>query len=268
MLSPDIISKLTDLEVFGVEEEGKSAGEPKRPNQVLVNEYLPGQGIDVRHVLLPLPSNLFLLLAWSHQSWRDLSHLLLRSQAHTDGSAFYPTTSTISLLWPTILYLHPPPTSSAPLTSSVPSHIASITPPDAAPTPIILEPRSLFVLANEAYLEHKHEIRHADVDDFGEVRGKVANWSLMGEGKLKELTSGADWEGFVSGTKEEGRVKRQKRISLTVRRVEKTKKGLFKMWWAYLRVAAMRSAQHCDLFFTPYQSRIRGRLRRLLEGSW
>ncbi|KAL7412169.1 hypothetical protein BDY24DRAFT_416355 [Mrakia frigida] len=166
---PDLIDRIKDLGVYSDSKIGQ-------PNQVLINEYRPGEGID----------------------------------PHSDGPAYYPTTCSLSLLWPTLLFLHPPPPPTVALNS-----IMDLTPPDLPPIVLLLEPRSLLVLQGEKYTDWKHEIKHVFEDDFGAV--EVVNREGLKGKKVQELV----------GEKGVGRkVKRERRVSLTFRTVEKVGKGL------------------------------------------
>lgn len=73
----------------------------------------------------------------------------------------------------------------------------------------------------------KHEILHAESDDFDAVRGRCANASLLGGARLKALVQPLR-EGELAGgaTGGEGHLKREKRLSVTLRAVEKVVKGL------------------------------------------
>ncbi|KZO97482.1 hypothetical protein CALVIDRAFT_497232 [Calocera viscosa TUFC12733] len=130
----------------------------KMPNHVIVNEYLPGQGIF----------------------------------AHKDGPAYYPTVATLTLQGHAVMHYH------APL-SSTPAHS------------LLLEPRSLVITTGELYTEYSHSIDAAEKDDFAAV--ELQNLALLS----------AEWR----ETAERGEtVERQKRVSLTCRVVERTRKAL------------------------------------------
>jgi hypothetical protein len=103
------------------------------------------------------------------------------------------------------------------------------------PTPVIkilLEPRSLFVLSGPAYTSHLHGIRPREFDSWKEL-SEVGNWdSLSEEGRFwinqgMEMSRGG--EGNGGGTSGDGRDgvggwQRLRRVSLTMRCVEKVKK--------------------------------------------
>ncbi|XP_064345344.1 alpha-ketoglutarate-dependent dioxygenase alkB homolog 6 isoform X1 [Camelus dromedarius] len=148
------VDKVSDLSLFG--------GLPA--NHVLVNQYLPGEGImqpqiPTKHSpscpqlgsptftpegggcgLLPCPA------------------LVPPPQPHEDGPLYYPTVSTISLGSHTMLDLYEPrqPEDDDPTEQPRP-------PPQPA-TSLLLEPRSLLVLRGTAYTSLLHGIAPARVD--------------------------------------------------------------------------------------------------------
>lgn len=126
----------------------------KRPNHVLVNEYLAGQGI----------------------------------MPHLDGSLFYPTITTISVGSHTILKFFKPST----------DDIISMQPIFS----FLLEPRSLLVLQDKLFNYYLHSIEEIYEDILDD---QVINLSLC-SGK------------YAKGTT----LKRDTRISLTIRHVPKT----------------------------------------------
>ncbi|XP_063381562.1 alpha-ketoglutarate-dependent dioxygenase alkB homolog 6 [Cydia fagiglandana] len=124
-----------------------------RPNHVLVNEYLAGQGI----------------------------------MPHLDGSLFYPTITTISVGSHTVLkFLEP---SEA---ETVPKPVFSF----------LLEPRSLLVLQDKLFSHYLHCIEEVYEDSLDD---SVVNLGLCSDK-------------YVKGSA----VKRETRISLTIRHVPKT----------------------------------------------
>ncbi|XP_055705725.1 alpha-ketoglutarate-dependent dioxygenase alkB homolog 6 [Phlebotomus papatasi] len=144
------VEKINNLGVLG----------DKKANHVLVNEYLPGQGI----------------------------------MPHTDGPLFHPVISTISCGSHTILRLQK-------TTVEVPE--------ESEMQDILVEPRSLLLIKDDAYHDHMHSIeeRLEDVID-----DRVMNLSLC------------------ENTHEPGTVlTRNRRISLTIRHVPKTSKMKIKL---------------------------------------
>ncbi|KAJ0183544.1 hypothetical protein K1T71_001520 [Dendrolimus kikuchii] len=127
----------------------------KRPNHVLVNEYLAGQGI----------------------------------MPHLDGSLFYPTITTISVGSHTILKFFEP---------STDSDRTSIQPAFS----FLLEPRSLLVLQDKLFNYYLHCIEEINEDILDE---NVINLNLCSGKYVRGVT-----------------LKRDTRISLTIRHVPKT----------------------------------------------
>ena len=103
----------------------------------------------------------------------------------------------------------------------------------AQPLMLVLEPRSLLLLTGAAYADWRHEILHSTTDDFGSLRqgegGRCANATLLGGARMRELVRpdvrAPEAEGKRE-TREEGVVKREKRLSVTLRAVERVVKGL------------------------------------------
>ncbi|KAM7059626.1 alpha-ketoglutarate-dependent dioxygenase alkB homolog 6 isoform 6-T6 [Molossus nigricans] len=108
------VDKVSDLSLFG--------GLPA--NHVLVNQYLPGEGI----------------------------------MPHEDGPLYYPTVSTISLGSHTMLDLYEPRQPKDDDPTEQPR------PPPRPTTSLLLEPRSLLVLRDTAYTRLLHGIAAASVD--------------------------------------------------------------------------------------------------------
>ncbi|KAB0349615.1 hypothetical protein FD755_003878 [Muntiacus reevesi] len=108
------VDKVSDLSLFG--------GLPA--NHVLVNQYLPGEGI----------------------------------MPHEDGPLYYPTVSTISLGSHTVLDLYEPRQPEDDDPTEQPR------PPPRPATSLLLEPRSLLVLRGTAYTRLLHGIAAARVD--------------------------------------------------------------------------------------------------------
>jgi alkylated DNA repair protein alkB family protein 6 len=138
-----MIDKIMDLE-NGFPQEN-------RPNHVLINEYLPGQGI----------------------------------MAHTDGPAFFPMVSTVSLGSHTFLDFYEPIDDNE-VKSKTDRYIGSM----------LLQPRSLILIKDEAYKVCLHGIEERDTDI---IHGKIFN-------RPSNLSIGTE-------------LKRSTRISLTIRNV-------------------------------------------------
>lgn len=159
-------------------------------NHVLVNEYLPGQGI----------------------------------MPHTDGPLFYPVISTISCGSNTVLEFTeiPPPTlptsSSSTLTVPASSSSSTTVPPPAKLSPraaaadpsrrrefkLLIERCSLLVLMDDVYSRYMHAISERNYD---RITDAICNLHQCSDGRI---------------CNEE--VKRGKRVSLTIRHVPKTSK--------------------------------------------
>ncbi|KAL8669568.1 MAG: hypothetical protein Q9168_005850 [Polycauliona sp. 1 TL-2023] len=167
----------------------------KAPNHVLINEYIPGQGI----------------------------------HPHEDGGAYYPVVATISLAAPIVLDVYPKPGS----TSSGPEHHTSSTPDyplanlnDNAENEtkpayrIFQEPGSLLVSTGEMYMEYLHGIAGVDVDEClrgvdeeGGEGGGIVNWEMVS----------AEWRERVAAEGDRWR-RTQTRTSVTLRDVARVKK--------------------------------------------
>nr|XP_019008654.1 uncharacterized protein I206_06336 [Kwoniella pini CBS 10737]OCF47435.1 hypothetical protein I206_06336 [Kwoniella pini CBS 10737] len=196
---PDIIERIESLlrdgSIKGKEKMGLDI------NQVLVNEYLPGQGIS----------------------------------PHEDGPAFRPLVATLSLGYHTILDIHHylnPTKPSPPMTSQVESDTESGKTIAAIPLAhLLLMPRSLLILKSSLYTSHLHSISSKEEDTIvhrtlsdsvsedrivkanGGV--EIANMELLGDAEvIDSLKNTGEWT-----------AKRDTRISLTFRQAEKVLKG-------------------------------------------
>ncbi|KAJ3118867.1 Alpha-ketoglutarate-dependent dioxygenase alkB 6 [Phlyctochytrium bullatum] len=90
---------------------------------------------------------------------------------HGDGPAYSPVVATVSLGQHTVLRLHPCRTSEDDGNAS-PNHDPT------QPCSFVLQPRSLFVIADEAYTAHLHGIEEVSVDELR--RDAVLNWTEAG----------------------------------------------------------------------------------------
>ncbi|GAA6036217.1 hypothetical protein JCM8097_006841 [Rhodosporidiobolus ruineniae] len=192
--------------------KGKEIG----PNHCLVNEYLPSQGI----------------------------------MPHTDGPAYLPCTTTLSLGSHTVLCLRSPPphlnnpssTSPDDTSPSAPAPVSEVQKID-----LFLPPRSLLVLTGDLYSTWLHGIQPLPSDTSEVLRG-CANWNGWWEWQKEAASAAADEgeEGGAAGSRSEASAvedveqrrkfvearhgwERTKRVSLTCRRVAKVRKGLFKL---------------------------------------
>ncbi|KAM9224767.1 alpha-ketoglutarate-dependent dioxygenase alkB homolog 6 isoform 2-T4 [Dugong dugon] len=150
------VDKVSDLSLFG--------GLPA--NHVLVNQYLPGEGImsssghtSQPGIHLPAPSLGAPLNPRGWGVWTPaLPARVPTPQPHEDGPLYYPTISTISLGSHTMLDLYEP---WQPDNDGAPEQPR---PPPRPTTSLLLEPRSLLVLRGTAYTRLLHGIAATRVD--------------------------------------------------------------------------------------------------------
>ncbi|GAA5827765.1 hypothetical protein JCM11251_007664 [Rhodosporidiobolus azoricus] len=158
---PDVLGLIAETGVYDEWTGGSGKGKERGPNHCLVNEYLPSQGI--------LP--------------------------HTDGPAYLPCTTTLSLGSHTVLCLRSKPAHLTPFSSSAPNPSPSTTattstdaddndqpPSSAAPSTdeiqkidLFLPPRSLLVLTGDLYSNWLHGIQPLPSDSSEVLKG-CANW--------------------------------------------------------------------------------------------
>ncbi|KAL7423580.1 hypothetical protein Q5752_001160 [Cryptotrichosporon argae] len=159
-------------------------------NQVLINEYQPGQGIS----------------------------------PHEDGPAFFPLVATLSLGSHTVVDIHhyvsddpsPPMTARPPEVADAPARGRPIA---AVPLAhLLVMPRSLLLLSSSLYTSHLHGISPTTSDTVAgaprEGATVVANARQLGDAKVVSAIQGEGW------TKS-----RWTRTSLTFRRTERVLKG-------------------------------------------
>ena len=186
-------------------------------------------------------------------------------QPHQDGPAYFPTVATLSLGSYTILDIFgysdtgESGASTSGTTSAVDASASSASPSPAVsgpgesraydPTPrfsILLPRRTLFILRRELYTAHLHGIRERHTDSLDELR-KCVNWDHvsarrarweMGDEDVAEPPTEAKLEAADASSEPEGVLARPKRpdagstdwergrrVSLTIRAVEKVLKG-------------------------------------------
>ncbi|KAK0200739.1 hypothetical protein DFS33DRAFT_1072244 [Desarmillaria ectypa] len=181
VLSPDIISRLRGTGAFKSSPHGE-------PNHIILNEYLPGQGI----------------------------------MPHEDGPAYHPIVATISLGSHAVFHYYrytPEENGDEPLTNGR-------TIDNTPALSVLLEPRSAVITTETPYKEYLHgiegietdTIRAADATEgskFTNTNTPIQNFHL--------LTS----EKAVRAVSEGGTLKRDVRYSLTCRDVEKVRNGSF-----------------------------------------
>ncbi|KAJ7459498.1 hypothetical protein B0H11DRAFT_1872896 [Mycena galericulata] len=173
---PDIIGRLKGTGVFTGSPHGK-------PNHIIMNEYLPGQGI----------------------------------MPHEDGPAYFPVVATLSLGSHTVFHYYQYKEDAV----GEPQDKREGRSIDPAPVlSLFLEPRSLVISEQALYLTHLHAIREIEEDPItagnaaappmlADLGVPIANWDRV---------TGADAIRVMS---EGGVLKRGTRYSLTCRDVEK-----------------------------------------------
>jgi len=191
---PDIIPRLRSTGVFSDTKQGA-------PNHVIVNEYLPGQGI----------------------------------MPHEDGPSYHPVVATISLGSHTVLNYHRYKASleddanndaGEPQTSR-----GRVIHPDPVFS-LLLEPRSLIITTSSLYTDHLHGIDPLEEDIFAPSHSSSSLPDAAENGESDADTdkrSGirvVNWEQIKDEEtsrvlKEGGVLKRDKRVSLTCRVVER-----------------------------------------------
>ncbi|KAJ3881435.1 hypothetical protein F5051DRAFT_397246, partial [Lentinula edodes] len=178
---PNIVNRLQSTGVFRASTHGA-------PNHIIVNEYLPGQGI----------------------------------MPHQDGPAYHPVVATISLGTHTAFHYYKYTTGNQGQNATEPTceDVERI----IDPTPVmsvLLEPRSVVITSGSLYTSRLHGIGNQIVDHFtagtddlhppkfADLDVTVANWRLLGGRDAKDAV--------ING----GLLERGIRYSLTCRDVEK-----------------------------------------------
>uniref|UniRef100_A0A182WUZ3 Fe2OG dioxygenase domain-containing protein n=1 Tax=Anopheles quadriannulatus TaxID=34691 RepID=A0A182WUZ3_ANOQN len=139
-----------------------------KANHVLVNEYLPGQGI----------------------------------MPHLDGPLFFPTITTISCGSHTVLEYYEQ-------TEDANGQSGSGSLVRQHKTSVLLEPRSLLIVKDDMYHKYLHSIAEREEDT---IDARVANLSMISNAHAGDV------------------LRRDKRISLTIRHVPKTSKMKIKIF--------------------------------------
>lgn len=200
---PNVFSRIAALGIFSptpssdltASAKGKSTsnGEPApvAPNHCLVNEYLPGDGI--------LP--------------------------HTDGPAYFPTVATLSLgshaVYDFYRYL---PVQEGETSSNDSAKKSEKEGRPIDPTPVFslfVPARSLIVLSSEVYTSLLHSIPPRTSDRRTSL-ARCLNFSPTLDAGWEETPQGGE---PIVGEAEQG-LERERRISLTCRKVEKVVKAL------------------------------------------
>ncbi|GAA5838987.1 hypothetical protein JCM9279_002558 [Rhodotorula babjevae] len=174
---PNVLDRIAQLGVYDAYSGGEGKGKERGPNHCLVNEYQPGEGI----------------------------------MPHTDGPAYHPLTSTLSLGSHTILCLRSPPSHLAPPSrpSSTSNDAPSSSAPDTSAAPavqkldILLPPRSLVLLSGDLYSTWLHGIQPLKGDSLEALRG-CANWEGWWAWQREAAVAAAASEGEGEGEGEGG----------------------------------------------------------------
>lgn len=138
---PNIISRISETGIF--KDAKKSA-----LNHVIINEYLPGQGI----------------------------------MPHEDGPSYYPAVATISLGSHTVMHYHQY------KPSEDDSNTSTARPIDPTPIlSLLLEPRSLIITTDQLYTTHLHAIEPLEQDEISPGGTNIANKDSITSQELKEV---------------------------------------------------------------------------------
>ncbi|KAF9221729.1 hypothetical protein BS17DRAFT_784570 [Gyrodon lividus] len=174
---PDIVGRLRGTKAFELSPHGE-------PNHVILNEYLPGQGI----------------------------------MPHEDGPSYYPAVATLSLGSHTVFHYYAYGSEGEPMQSDSPRTTSGRAIDPAPVLSVFLEPRSVIVTIGDLYTSHLHGIDEVTHDTFmgnGRLRRQtgeeviMSNWrTVQAEGTRDVLSLG-------------GTLSRKTRFSLTCRDVKK-----------------------------------------------
>ncbi|KIJ41132.1 hypothetical protein M422DRAFT_75676 [Sphaerobolus stellatus SS14] len=189
---PDLIRRLRNTGVFSKSKHGE-------PNHIIVNEYLPGQGI----------------------------------MPHEDGPSYHPVVATLSLGSHAVFHYHRYVEEEEPAQPEISTSTPDLKgnsrgkPIDLSPVfSLLLEPRSLVITAKSLYTNHLHSIDPIERDLFntdegsdndGDGRRRIANVDMLKDEQIRRAV------------KEGGVFERGPRVSLTCRDVEKVVGGTLKM---------------------------------------
>ncbi|TFK71225.1 hypothetical protein BDN72DRAFT_887740 [Pluteus cervinus] len=178
---PPLIQRLRDTGIFQYSPHGQ-------PNHIIMNEYLPGQGI----------------------------------MPHEDGPAYHPVVATISLGSHTIFhyYKYKNEEDTSPDHPSATGRVVDQRPVMS----VFLEPRSLIISTDEMYTSHLHGIEEIEEDIVISGNGNqpptiaskgtpIDNWEMLKDEEMKE------------SMRLGGVLKRAPRYSLTCRDVQRVAKG-------------------------------------------
>jgi len=175
---PNLITRIQDTGAFKSSPHGA-------PNHIILNEYLPGQGI----------------------------------MPHQDGPAYYPTVATLSLGSHALFhyYRYKPPTDTGDAEDASQTGRVIDTQPILS---VLLEPRSLIITQSALYESHLHGIDGITQDPFpAPVSGE--NASIVPVANVHLLTGAAERDAVLNG----GVLERRTRYSLTFRDVARVASG-------------------------------------------
>jgi len=177
---PDLITRLKNTGIFASSPHGA-------PNHVILNEYLPGQGI----------------------------------MPHEDGPAYHPVVATISLGSHSVFHYYQYKTADAPMHTSSPDNQETGRTIDPKPIlSVVLEGRSLVISRGLMYTSRLHGIEEISEDCFSagarsdpptvtHLGVPVANWQMVRREEVRRVVE------------QGGTLKRDLRYSLTCRDVER-----------------------------------------------
>ncbi|KZT00271.1 uncharacterized protein LAESUDRAFT_709093 [Laetiporus sulphureus 93-53] len=143
---PDIVGRIAATGAF-------SESSHRRPNHIIVNEYLPGQGI----------------------------------MPHEDGPAYHPVVTTLSLGSHAVFhYYRYKPSATAASEEEAEGESGKVIDPEPVLS-VLLEPRSLVITTSSLYQTHLHGIEYVAEDAFHRTDGHtcIANVDLIADGAAK-----------------------------------------------------------------------------------
>ncbi|CAA7389110.1 unnamed protein product [Spirodela intermedia] len=161
---------------------------PSPINHVLINEYLPNQGI----------------------------------MPHQDGPAYFPVVAILSLGSPAVVDFTPHPRLDEPAANNggPPSDSCNQAEETPRPVSLLLMPHSLLIFKDEAYSNYLHGIEDSDVHSLAEVVNSPEGIGFQAEGAAGLEAGGEEQLQVVR--------RRATRVSLTCRLVPKVRRNLFK----------------------------------------
>ncbi|XP_059659503.1 alkylated DNA repair protein ALKBH6 homolog isoform X2 [Cornus florida] len=168
---------------------------PSAINHVLINEYLPNQGI----------------------------------MPHQDGPAYFPVVAILSLGSPVVMDFTPHSSLSLctnQLRNSVEDKISDGASDNHHPFSLLLMPRSLLIFKDEAYSDYLHGIKDSEVQQYDEAVNSV---EALNHDEVNQPLPGLEKTIRLNKTGDSNRIHRTtNRVSLTCRVVSKVHKNLYK----------------------------------------